>query len=61
MGQKLYGVFSLWNIYLWFTISPRNIISIALCGCEREVDEVSHDVKYVYKSGAKWDQVEKIE
>jgi hypothetical protein len=61
MDQKLYGVFSLWNVYLWFTVSSRNIISTALCGCEGEVDEVSHDVEHGDKSGAEWDQLEKIE
>jgi hypothetical protein len=61
VGQKLYGVLSLWNAYFWFTVSSRNVVSAALCGCEREVDEISHDVKYGDKSGDKWDQVEKIE
>lgn len=57
MDQKLYGVFSLWNVYLWFTIGSRT----ALSSCEREVDEVSNDVEHGDESGAEWDQVEKIE
>ena len=61
MGEKLYGIFSLWVVYLWFTISSRNIISTALCRCEREIDEISHDVEHGDKSGAEWDQLEKIE
>lgn len=61
MDQKLYGVFSLWNVYLWFTVSSRNVIRTALCGCEREVDEVSHDIEYGDKRGAEWDQLKKIE